>query len=150
MSFFLMAEWFPTIYIGRVFFIHSSVGGRLAVNCGQRCREHRRAGIFSDHSLPRYLPRSGTAGAHASCFQFPEEPLLFSCVCWPSVCFLWKNVHLFLLPMFHLDFFFIIELYELFVHFGNVGHIVGKYVLPVCRLSFRFVDGFLCCSVGKD
>ena len=109
MSFFLMAEWFPTIYIGRVFFIHSSVEGRLAVNCGQRCREHRRAGIFSDHSLPRYLPRSGTAGPRASCFQFPEEPLLFSCVCWPSVCFLWKNVHLFLLPMFHLDFFLLLN-----------------------------------------
>ena len=27
-----------------------------------------------------------------------------------------------------------------------VGHTICRYFLPVCRLSFRFVDGFLCCT----
>ena len=42
--------------------------------------------------------------------------------------------------------FFVIELYELFVYFGNlalVGHIIGKYFLLVHRLSFCFVYHFL-------
>ena len=36
---------------------------------------------------------------------------------------------------------FVRELYELFVYFGNkalVGHIICKYFLPFCRLSFLF------------
>ena len=39
------------------------------------------------------------------------------------------------------------ELYELFIYVGYeplVGHIICKYFLPFCRLSFCFVDGFLC------
>ena len=34
-----------------------------------------------------------------------------------------------------------IELYELLVCFGNCN-----YFLPVCRLSFHFVYGLLCCA----
>ena len=43
----------------------------------------------------------------------------FSCACWPSLCLLWRNVYLGLLPIFWLGCFFIAELYELFVYFGN-------------------------------
>ena len=46
----------------------------------------------------------------------------FSCACWPSVCLLWRNIYLSLLPIFWLGcfgFFFFIELYELFMYFGN-------------------------------
>ena len=45
--------------------------------------------------------------------------------------------------------FFLIEFYELFVYFGNqvlVSHIICKYFLLVCRLSFHFFYGFLCCG----
>ena len=44
--------------------------------------------------------------------------------------------------------FFAIELYELFIHFGYYLHIrymICKYFLPFGRLLFHFVDGFLCC-----
>ena len=43
-----------------------------------------------------------------------------------------------------LIFFFLIELYELFVYFGNeflVRSIVCKYFHPVCKLSFCFMCG---------
>ena len=43
---------------------------------------------------------------------------IFSCVCWPSVCFLWRNVYLILLPIFWLG-SFDMELHELFVYFGD-------------------------------
>ena len=44
---------------------------------------------------------------------------IFSWACWPSVCLLWRNVYLGLLPTFWLScIFFVIELYELFVYFG--------------------------------
>ena len=45
--------------------------------------------------------------------------------------------------------FFDTELYELFIYFGNsplVSHIVCKYFLPFCRLSFCFVYGILYCA----
>ena len=75
----------------------------------------------------------------------------FTYAYWPSVCLLWIKVCLDLLHIFHLDFlsFFVIELYDLFVCFGNwtlIGHIICRYFLPVCRLSFHFVYGFLCCA----
>ena len=45
---------------------------------------------------------------------------IFSCAYWSSVFLLWKNVCLSLLPIVGLDFFFVVvELYELFVYFGN-------------------------------
>ena len=42
-----------------------------------------------------------------------------------------------------------VELYELFIYLGYqslISHIVCKYFLPFSRLSFCFVDGFLCCA----
>ena len=39
---------------------------------------------------------------------------IFSCACWSSVCLLWRNVYLDLLPII-----FYIELHYLFVCFGN-------------------------------
>ena len=43
---------------------------------------------------------------------------IFSYAYWPSVFFLWRNVYLGVLPIFQLGCFFV-ELYELFVYFGN-------------------------------
>ena len=42
-----------------------------------------------------------------------SDLIIFSCVCWPSVCLLWRNVCLGLLPIFCLGcfFFVVIELY---------------------------------------
>ena len=64
---------------------------------------------------------------------------IFSCVYWPPICLLWRNVHIDLLPIFLIGLVFDIELYESFVYFGNctlVSCIVSKYFLPFCRLSF--------------
>ena len=72
---------------------------------------------------------------------------IFSCVCWPSARALWKNVNSDFLPIFHSGSFFDVELYDLFVYFGYsflTGHTICKYFLPVSRLSFHFVDDFLC------
>ena len=47
--------------------------------------------------------------------------------------------------LFWLVFFLNVELYELFVYFGNyllVSCIIFKYFLPVHRLCFHFVYGF--------
>ena len=44
-------------------------------------------------------------------------------------------------------FCFNINLYELFIYFGCLslfGHITCKYFFLLCRLSFCFIDGFLC------
>ena len=41
---------------------------------------------------------------------------IFSCASWPSVCLLWRNVYLGLLPIFWLGCFFNIELHELFIY----------------------------------
>ena len=45
----------------------------------------------------------------------------FSCVYWLSVCLFWRNVYLGVLHIFWLNclFVFVVELYELFVNFGN-------------------------------
>ena len=44
----------------------------------------------------------------------------FSCACWSSVCLLWRNMYLGLLPIFQLGcLFLVVELYELFVYLGN-------------------------------
>ena len=75
---------------------------------------------------------------------------IFSCVCCSSVCLLWINVYLRLLPIFLLRFFFVIfKLYKLFVNFGNwalICCIIYKHFLPVCSLSFHFVYDTLCCA----
>ena len=47
------------------------------------------------------------------------------------------------------NFFFDIELYELFICIGYsslISHIICKYFLPFSRLSFCFVNDFLCCA----
>ena len=47
--------------------------------------------------------------------------------------------------------FFNVELYELFIYAGYkslISHITCKYFLPFSRLSFGFVDDFLCCAKG--
>ena len=44
---------------------------------------------------------------------------IFSCACWPSVCFLWKNVYSGPLPIFNkLGCFFDFEMYDFFLYFG--------------------------------
>ena len=71
---------------------------------------------------------------------------IFSCVCWPSVCLLWRNVCLGLLPIFCLGcLFFDIELHEWLVYFGDysfVGCFLCKYFLPLWGLSFCFTVSF--------
>ena len=45
---------------------------------------------------------------------------IFSYAYWPSVRLLWRNVYLGFLPIFLVGFFVVVvELYELFVYFGN-------------------------------
>ena len=69
---------------------------------------------------------------------------LFMCLLAIYVSFLEKC------PFFYwVVFFFVIELYEQFVYFGNsalVSYIICNYFLPVCRLCFCFISGFLCCA----
>ena len=68
---------------------------------------------------------------------------IFSCAFWPSVCLVWRNVYLGLLTSFWLGYFFVVELHELFMYFGNiflVGCDVNKYFLPFCTLCFHFVS----------
>ena len=46
---------------------------------------------------------------------------------------------------FSIGFFFVVELYKLFVYFEDkalVGYIVCKYFLPFCRMSFCFFMAF--------
>ena len=71
----------------------------------------------------------------------------FLCAFWPSVCILWRNVSLGLLPILRLGWLFISASYELFVYFGNlalVSQIDCKYFLPAYRLSFNFAYDFFC------
>ena len=88
-------------------------------------------------------------------FAFPEwlaTLSTFSCACSSSVGLLWKNVYLGLLPTLYLGcfvfFFFYIELNELCTCWvlTPLGHIICKYFLPLSRLSFSFVNGFLSCA----
>ena len=53
----------------------------------------------------------------------------FSYAYWPSICLLWRNVYLDLLPFFKLGclVYFVIELYELFVHFGIKPLLVASF-----------------------
>ena len=71
---------------------------------------------------------------------------IFSCASWPSIRLLWKNVYLDL-PIFQLDcFVVVVELYELFIYFGNwalVGCIICIFLLPFHRLHFHFMVSFV-------
>ena len=43
--------------------------------------------------------------------------------------------------------FFVVEMHEFFIYFGDLPLIrcmVCKYLLSIVRLSFHFVNGFLC------
>ena len=103
--------------------------------------------------LSRYIYMNGIAGSyHNSLSTFLRNLYTVShqqcktTYC-PSFGHLWRNVFLDL-PIFQLG-CFVIELHELFAYFGNlglVGCIICKYFLPVHRLSFCFVYGFLCCA----
>jgi len=79
---------------------------------------------------------------------------LFLCF-WTSVCLLWSNVYLGLLPIFWLSclvFFFFFYCYwaswGVFILWRLIlfGFFVCKYFLPFCRLSFSFVYSFFCCA----
>ena len=69
----------------------------------------------------------------------------FSCACWPSVCFLWRNVYLGLLPIFLLGCWsFVVELYELFdileTEFcWSYCFWIFSHILLFCKLSFCLV-----------
>ena len=75
---------------------------------------------------------------------------ILSCASWPSVCLLWRNVYLDLLPAFRAGcLFWCCKCQELFVNFGDwsfISNIIRKYLLPICALSFGFVYCFLCCA----
>ena len=51
------------------------------------------------------------------CISLISMLSIFSCVSWPSVCLLWRNISLVLLPIFWLGSFSVVELYELLVYF---------------------------------
>ena len=74
---------------------------------------------------------------------------IISCVCWPSVCLIWRNVYLGLLPIFQvgcLFFVIVVELYESFIHFGDqpfVCCLICIDFLLFCGLLFHFINGFL-------
>ena len=42
---------------------------------------------------------------------------VFSCICWPSVCLLWKNSYWHLSVFYELVFVFAIKVYEFFIHY---------------------------------
>ena len=65
---------------------------------------------------------------------------IFSCACSPSVCPFGEVFTQVFCPVFDwVVCFLVIELYKLFIYFGNealVGYIICKYFLLVCRLFF--------------
>ena len=74
---------------------------------------------------------------------------IFSCACWPSVC-LWRKVYSGLLPIFQLGcLVFLLDLYELFVYFGNELLLVASFETIFsnsveCLFLFLYFNGFLC------
>ena len=69
-------------------------------------------------------------------------------MCYWSSLFGEMAIYLSILPIFDwVIWFFVIELYELFIYFpyqALVGYIIYKYFLSFCRWSFYFVYGILC------
>ena len=59
---------------------------------------------------------------HLICFSLiivEHMKTIFSCACWPSVCFLWKNSIQVFCPVFNqVWYFFYVDLYEMFMYFG--------------------------------
>ena len=74
---------------------------------------------------------------------------IFSCVCWPCVCLLWRNACVGLPPIFWLGclFFFILSymsyLYILEINPLSVASLANIFCHCECCL---FVYGFLCCA----
>ena len=89
-----------------------------------------------------------------SWFAFPwwlETLSIFSRACWPSACPLWKNVYSGPCPFFNWVVVFLMLSYRSCLHILDIhpfliGCIICKYFLLSSRLSFCFVDGFLCCA----
>ena len=79
---------------------------------------------------------------------------IFSYACWPSLTNVWEIFEKmfrssvpYLIALFF--FFFNVVLYEPSIYFEYwhlISHIILKYFLPFSKLSFCFVDGFLCCA----
>ena len=79
---------------------------------------------------------------------------MFSCACWPSVCFLWENLYWDLLPIFNqvvlFFWYWIISTVYIFWILTLIGYIICKYFLSFSRLYFCFVDvPLLCRSLGQ-
>ena len=63
---------------------------------------------------------------------------MFSCAYWPSICLLWRNVYLSLLPLFDwIVWFYVFELYEFLVYFGDFQNILQRFS-PVLWVVFFF------------
>ena len=60
----------------------------------------------------------------------------------------WKKMSILVFSPFKKlgGFIFWFELFICFEYKLFIGHIICKYFLPFNRLSFHFVDGFLCCT----
>ena len=68
---------------------------------------------------------------------------IFSCACWPSVCFLWRNVCLGLLPIFDWVIFIYIKVYKLFVYFVYL-YILETNPFPVVFFGNTFSHSVEC------
>ena len=73
---------------------------------------------------------------------------IFSCVCWPFVYVLWRNVYLDPLPIFSCSICLLITEFKTSYYRYKllVRYMICKYLLPFSTLSFYCVDGFLQCS----
>ena len=85
---------------------------------------------------------------------------IFSCVCWPCVCFIWRNICLGLPPIFDWVtccccclFFFFFFWYEaawgccIFWRLILCQLLHLQILLPFWGLSFHLLCGFLCCTM---
>ena len=76
---------------------------------------------------------------------------IFSCAYWSSAFFHWKNVYSVFCIFCNWNFgVFLILSCMGCLHMSEINplssHIICKYLLPLSRLSFHFVDGFFCCT----
>ena len=66
-----------------------------------------------------------------------------------SVCLICKNIYSGLLSIFRSGCFSVLGCMScLYIGVIHIGHIICKYFLLLSRLSFHFVNGFLCCANG--